>query len=59
MDFEPEGDGARIVQEIRTEGWIAATAGWIFSKGSYRGSFQGELNDFAWLAEREVASATR
>jgi uncharacterized protein YndB with AHSA1/START domain len=57
--FEPEGDGTRIVQEFRTEGLIAAIAGWIFSRGSYRGSFQGELNDFARLAETEAATAVR
>ena len=57
--FEPEGDGTRLVQEFRTEGLVAAIAGWIFSRGSYRGSFQGELNDFARLAEAEAASAAR
>ena len=57
--FEPEGDGTRIVQEFRTEGLVAAIAGWIFSRGSYRGSFQGELNDFARLAEAEAASTAR
>jgi uncharacterized protein YndB with AHSA1/START domain len=57
--FEPEGDGTRIVQEFRTEGLIAAIAGWIFSRGSYRGSFQGELNEFARLAETETATAVR
>ena len=57
--FEPEGDGTRIVQEFRTEGLVAAIAGWIFSRGSYRGSFQGELNDFARLAETEAATAAR
>ena len=57
--FEPEGDGTRIVQEFRTEGLVAAIAGWIFSRGSYRGSFQGELNDFARLAEAEATSAAR
>ena len=57
--FESEGDGTRIVQEFRTEGLVAAIAGWIFSRGSYRGSFQGELNDFARLAETEAATAAR
>jgi uncharacterized protein YndB with AHSA1/START domain len=57
--FEPEGDGTRLVQEFRTEGLVAAFAGWIFSRGSYRGSFQGELNDFARLAATEAASAAR
>ena len=54
--FDPEGNGTRITQEFRTEGVIAAIAGWIFSRGSYRGSFQGELNTFARLAEAETAA---
>jgi uncharacterized protein YndB with AHSA1/START domain len=49
--FEPEAEGTRITQEFRTEGWLAAIAGRIFSAGSYHGSFQGELNAFARLAE--------
>lgn len=50
--FTPEGDGTRIDQEFRTEGLIAAIFAWIFALGSYRGSFQGELNHFARIAER-------
>lgn len=57
--FEPEGDGTRISQEFRTEGWIAGVIGRIFAMGSYRGSFQGELNTFAQLAESEVRTALR
>jgi uncharacterized protein YndB with AHSA1/START domain len=53
--FEPEGNGTRIDQELRTEGVIAAIAAWIFAQGSFRGSFQGELNAFAKLAERDVS----
>jgi hypothetical protein len=53
--FEPEGDGTRIVEDFRTEGWMSAITAWIFSLGSYKGSFQGELNDFAKLAEREAS----
>jgi Polyketide cyclase / dehydrase and lipid transport len=49
--FEPDGDGTLIKQEMRTEGFIAAIFGRIFAGGSYRGSFQGELNHFARLAE--------
>ena len=51
--FEPEGDGTRINQEFRTRGLIAGIMGRIFALGSYRGSFQGELNAFARIAERE------
>jgi uncharacterized protein YndB with AHSA1/START domain len=57
--FEPDGDGTRITQQFRTEGRIAAIAGRIFSMGSSSGSFQGELNAFARLAEAEAASAAR
>jgi len=52
--FEPEGDGTRIDQEFRTDGLIAAIAAWIFAHGSYHGSFQGELNAFAKIAERDA-----
>jgi uncharacterized protein YndB with AHSA1/START domain len=51
--FEPEGGGTRIIEEFRTEGWISAITSRLFALGSYKGSFQGELNDFAKLAERE------
>jgi uncharacterized protein YndB with AHSA1/START domain len=51
--FAPEGGGTRIDQEFQTEGVIAAIAAWIFAQGSYRGSFQGELNAFAKIAERD------
>ncbi|HEV8545449.1 MAG TPA: SRPBCC family protein [Candidatus Limnocylindrales bacterium] len=54
--FELEGDGTRIIQEFRTEGRIAAIFGWLFSRGSYNGSFQGELNKFGRLAEAEVST---
>jgi uncharacterized protein YndB with AHSA1/START domain len=55
--FEPDGDGTRIVQEFETVGVISAISSWIFSRGSYEGSFRGELEKFARIAEREVASA--
>ena len=50
--FEPEGGGTRIVQTFRTKGVIPAIAGWIFSKGSWKGSFKGELEHFRKIAER-------
>lgn len=52
--FEAEGGGTRITQVFRTEGLIPAIAGWLFSKGSYTGSFRGELESFRKLAEREA-----
>lgn len=50
--FEPDGDGTRIRQEFRTRGVISAIFARIFASGSYNGSFQGELEAFARLAER-------
>ena len=50
--FEPEGDGTRIVQAFHTKGVIPAIAGWIFSKGSWKGSFKGELEHFREIVER-------
>lgn len=50
--FEPEGDGTRLVQVFQTQGVIPAIAGWLFSKGSWKGSFKGELETFRKLAER-------
>jgi uncharacterized protein YndB with AHSA1/START domain len=54
--FEPDGDGTRISQEFETVGWISAITSWIFSRGSYEGSFKGELEKFARLAEREASA---
>lgn len=51
--FEPDGSGTLIRQEFRTKGFITAIFARIFASGSYRGSFQGELNAFARLAERD------
>ncbi|HUQ43767.1 MAG TPA: SRPBCC family protein [Candidatus Limnocylindria bacterium] len=55
--FEPEGEGTRIRQEIRTIGWFSEISSRVFSIGSYKGSYQGELNEFARLAEVEAAKA--
>ncbi len=54
VTFEPSPTGTRLTQEFRTEGLIPAISAWIFSLGSYKGSFRGELNSFARLAEREA-----
>ena len=53
--FEPDGDGTRVTQEFETVGRISAISSWVFSRGSYEGSFRGELEKFARIAEREVA----
>ena len=55
--FEPDGDGTRITQEFETVGRISAISAWIFSRGSYEGSFRGELEKFARIAEREAPQA--
>ena len=51
--FEPDGDGTRVTQEFETVGWISALSSWVFSRGSYEGSFRGELEKFARIVERE------
>ena len=50
--FEADGSGTVLTQQFRTQGLIPAIAARIFATGSYRGSFRGELAEFARLAER-------
>jgi hypothetical protein len=53
--FEPNGSGGTVLtQTLRTQGFLSAIAARIFATGSYRGSFRGELAEFARLAEREA-----
>ena len=52
--FEPSDGGTELVQTFETEGLIPAIMARIFATGSYQGSFQGELNAFARLAEHEA-----
>jgi uncharacterized protein YndB with AHSA1/START domain len=54
--FEDESHGTRLTQEFWTRGIISAVMARIFAFGSYKGSFQGELESFARLAEREAGS---
>lgn len=54
--FEPEAGGTRIRQSFRTRGLVSAVFGWIFSKGSWKGSFAGELDHFRQIAEGEAKS---
>jgi type II secretory pathway component PulF len=56
VTFEEQDQGTRLTQEFWTNGIISAVMGRIFAFGSYKGSFQGELNSFAQLAEREAGS---
>ena len=53
-NFESDGDGTRLTQEFETIGLISAISSWVFSRGSYEGSFRGELEKFARIAEREA-----
>jgi len=53
--FTPEADGTRLEQTFRTVGIIPAITARIFASGSYQGSFKGELEHFARLAEGEAA----
>ena len=57
--FEAEGGGTRIDQEFRTRGLISGIMGRFFALGSYHGTFQGELNTFARMAEAEAPSPDR
>jgi uncharacterized protein YndB with AHSA1/START domain len=57
--FEADGAGTRLTQTFETVGLIPAIMAWVFSRGSYRGSFRGELADFARIAEREASSSRR
>ncbi|CAN5572307.1 hypothetical protein BH23CHL7_BH23CHL7_10440 [soil metagenome] len=55
----PEGDGSRLTQEFLTEGLIPAIAARIFATGSWKGSFRGELNTFARIAQTEAGRPDR
>jgi uncharacterized protein YndB with AHSA1/START domain len=57
--FEPDGGGTRLSQTFETEGLIPAITSWIWSRGSYQGSFRGELEHFVRLAEAEARAAGR
>jgi uncharacterized protein YndB with AHSA1/START domain len=56
--FDLDGDGTRVTQEFETVGRVSAIMAWLFSRGSYQGSFRGELEAFARLAEREYRSSS-
>jgi hypothetical protein len=53
--FEPDGDGTLVTETFQTVGLVSAITARIFAAGSYQGSFQGELQAFARLAEAEAA----
>jgi uncharacterized protein YndB with AHSA1/START domain len=52
--FEAEADGTRLTQLFTVEGLLPRLAARIFATGSYRGSFRGELTEFARIAESEA-----
>ena len=52
--FAPDDDGTRVTQEFETVGRISAISSWLFSRGSYEGSFRGELEKFGRIAEGEA-----
>ena len=54
--LEPEGEGTRLSQIFRTRGIVSAITGRLFAAGSYKGSFQGELEEFRRIVERKTAS---
>lgn len=51
--FESEDGGTLLTVRLDTEGLFPAITSWIFSLGSWRGSFRGELAHFARIAEAE------
>jgi uncharacterized protein YndB with AHSA1/START domain len=51
--FEPSDNGTLLTQRLETEGIVAGLMARIFAIGSYKGSFRGELETFARLAEAE------
>ena len=52
--FEPDGNGTRVTQDFWTKGVISGVMARLFASGSYKGSFRGELNDFARIASAEA-----
>lgn len=57
--FEPTAGGTRLTQVFRTRGLISAITGRLFAAGSYEGSFQGELETFRAIVEREVGDSSQ
>jgi uncharacterized protein YndB with AHSA1/START domain len=54
--FEAEDGGTRLIQVFKTQGLISSISARLFSIGSSRGSFRGELEAFGAIAEREAQS---
>lgn len=58
VTFAPDRNGTRLTQEFVTKGIIPAITARVFSIGSYRGSFRGELASFVRIAERDAVRPT-
>jgi uncharacterized protein YndB with AHSA1/START domain len=52
--FEAEAGGTRVTETFQTIGLVSAISARIFAAGSYRGSFQGELEAFGRLAAADA-----
>jgi hypothetical protein len=55
--FASERGGTLVTQTFATEGFLPGIVARIWGMGSYKGSFQGELNTFARIAEEEAMKA--
>ena len=55
--FEGDGNGTLLTQEFWTQGLVPALMARIFATGSYKGSFRGELNEFARIAAADATVA--
>ena len=55
--FEPEDGGTRVTVRLDTEGFVSRVMAWVFSLGSGKGTFKGELAHFARLAEAGARKA--
>jgi len=57
--FEPDDGGTLLTVRLDTEGLFPAIMARIFSLGSWKGSFRGELAHFARIAEAEAGRAAK
>lgn len=51
--FEDVDGRTRLIEDFEIQGFVPNIAARLFGTGSYKGSFQGELNEFKAIAERE------
>lgn len=57
--FEDVEGRTRLVEDFEIQGFIPNIAARLFGTGSYKGSFQGELNAFKAIVEREWSGDRR